>query len=583
MVKVIFLFCTLLFSSLVADNFSVALELADVHYIKDKQGQIKPTVFTNESFRLKVIVTGDKKSHNRVKIAGINRFIKTGESNHSSVSINNSKVSVEKITTHVLQPRKEGSFQIGPAILKQNGKILKSNTVSVYVTKRTGKILHSTMQKVETGQELFCKLKTNKTEVFTEEPIEVTLEIYRGEDPPKIRGTVAPDFPNCNVKELKNLHEKKEIINGKAYSVIEKKYLVYPSKETEALNITPAQIVYHVTRRKKRRNLGFFGNELFSDFFDLGVQQKVATSNPLTIKVKKLPKHDKKIDGIGNFEVYRASVDKTKAMANEPIKLTLTLLGQANFDLVLSPMLKLPGNFKSYDSKIVNHESGKSFEFILQIPKAGIWTIPPQSFHYFDVNKKRYETIQSLPITITTEIPEGEVSAPVVSISKDVPVEEGQKDIHFIEEEVSLDEGSRDRLSILFLFIFILLIPCLVFMSKVKEVAYPFYKKLFVSKNLLAKYQAKLNNIVEFNEPENFYNLFINFLSELHRVPASKIDESWIKLKLKKLSPEKKEAFISFLNECAQYSFASEQINNLEDFSKKANYWLLLIHGRTTT
>lgn len=588
MVTIIFLFLTMLCTTqLIGSDFSLALELADVHYLKNKDGDIKPTVFLGEPFRLKAIINGNKQAPNDVTITGLEKFEQAGTSHHSSMSINNSKVSLEKTISYVLSPNEEGSFDVGPAVMKYEGTTITSNTVSVNVIKKTDQhvVKMAATEESEEDTPLWCTLTANKSEVFTEEPVTVTLSVYKGSDNAGIRGIQAPQFPNCTVKEAESIRELKKTIKNKTYAVVEKDFVIYPNSQ-ETVSVAPAQVVYQVRKKEKKKHVGIFGNEFFSDFFDFGMEQKVAASNPLSITVKKVPPFDgqKKIDGIGLFESFTASVDKTNVLVNEPIKLTLALTGQANFDFVLQPQLTLPSELKSYDSKITAHPKGKSYEFILQIPKEGTWTVPPQSFHFFDTNKETYRTIETGPITVSATMPEGEHMTPLAlpqnTPNPEVP-ESKETDINFIQEESSSKGDSSYHLPIFSFLLLILVIPGGMYMTRISTKISPRMKKLLRQKNTFVTMQAELTELIELNEPGRFYNLFISALAEEYKTPTSAIHEEWIRRQVS-LPTEKKEAFIMFLNECAQYSFASKKMlsSDLKDFANKAHYWLLLIHKK---
>lgn len=592
----LFIFLSSLLSNvLFGAHYSVALELSDIHYIKNQKGQIEPTIFMGDSFKLKLIVSGKKSSPNKIKIKGLKNFQQLGESHHSNMSITNSDVSIEKETTYTLAPKEEGTFTIGPAKLNQNGATMVSNEVTVRVAKQSQRPhlkyasnlkTEETEKRTDDDAELFCTLTANKNSAVIEEPIEITLEIYRRGNISNIRLLQKPNFHDCTVKEIKQTKEYKKDIKGKTYSVIEKKFIVFPGVPG-SLNISPIQTVYHVRKKKRKKaGLGFFDDEFFAGFFNSQLEQKIAASNPLKLQISELPQSDKKSDGIGTFSSFQATTNKIDVSVNEPITLTLALNGKANFDLILQPKLNLPSIFKSYDSKTTNRENKKIFEFILQIPQAGNWTIPSQLFTYFDINEKKYKTIQTDPIEIHASIPEGEESAPIVPTEeqKDI-IQKQQKpiatDIHFIQEDASPTRQKQRKFSILFFLLLLLIIPCIIFMKKFSSLFSPIYKHFFASKNIFSKYQTKLDNIIKSNKPEKCYNLFIRFLAESYRVPVAHVREEWIKGQLAQNGIREKEinAFITFLNECAQYSFASKKMRNtdLEQFAEQAHYWMNLI------
>jgi len=586
---IILFFTTSLFSS----SPTISLELADIHFIK-KNKQIEPTAFLGEPFRIKAVISGSDEVTGEVEIEGLENFINQGQSMHSTSSKHNSKIFQEKTISYNLLPQEEGAFQIGPASFIHNGKTLESNTVALYVSRKTEKFHDAQVSKKikqnnDAGYELFCTLKAEKKTAFIEEPILITLSIYQRGNISGIRGLRISNFPNCTVKEIKEIDEFKKELENKTYLVREKKIVIFPGKPGK-IQIFPAQVVYTVQKKKRQqKGFGFVDEGFFSNFFDFGTEQKVAVSNSLEITVKDLPATTKDSDGIGTFSSIESSVDKTETYINEPIKFKLSLSGLANFDLILAPELNLPKNFKSYESKVetlgekTGREGTKTFEYILQIPKPGAWTIPEQTFNYFDTKTRSYKTLRTKPIKIDITIPEGaESSVPQIPSQKSVSKSEQEvlHDINFIEEDVPTKAETPFYLNFLFFILTIFLTPLFFYLKEVtlfvkKRFWVPLASKLFVSrKNILIKYQKQITNLIENNDPGKFYSLFINFLSELYGVSKNKIDEN------DGFDAEKTDSFMKFLNECAGYSFGSTKISEVDfkNFEKKANYWLLFIY-----
>jgi len=607
--KKTFLFFMLFFAPglLVGANFSVSLELSGIHYIK-KNNAVIPTAFLHESFDLKVIIAGTQQAPNQVNIKGIEKFRIRGENSHSNVSITNSGMLVEQTTGYTLVAKGEGTFQIGPVTLTQNGQTVTSNTVTVAVEKKTEQLkaqlvaksvptTTSATEKQESPEksEFYCTMRADKKNVFTEEPVLVTVAIHQcGNDNISIRGMQRPEFPNCTVREIEQVHEFKKQIDQKTYNVIEKHYIVFPSKPG-ALTITPAQIVYNVREQRKGRHSSFFSNDLFSTFFNHSLQQKVTPSNPVMIAVKKIPPHTEHTDGIGDFSLFDVSVDKTNVAVNEPIKLTFMLTGNANFDLIIPLTPTLPKYFKSYDSKtdyqqvIKNNmlEGTKTFEFIVQIPRAGNAKIPQQTFSYFDTKSQTIKTLLSPQIPLTVTMPDGVSNAPLIPLRNDDQINPTNTpvvgiDIHFIQEEGPLTHKHRTQLSILIFFLFLILIPSLVYFKRLTGLFAPLLVRIIpTNKKLAPRYQKQITHLVENNQMEQVYQLFISFLAEVSGLPAATITENWTKTYLEKnnFSSEKIDSFIQFLHECAQYSFTTQTIatTDLQRFEQQANYWLLFI------
>lgn len=598
----LFIFSSLFFYPvfILCSDFSISLELSGIRYIK-KNNVVTPTVFLGESFDLKAVISGTKRAANQPEIKGLENFEVIEKKPHTKVLASSSNVLIEKISSYNLTPNKLETFTIGPATFLHKGKKITSNIVTVEVARRTEKLESELTQKYENKSldppkeyELFCKLEADKTEVFTEEPITVTVSIYYRGTIAGVSGLQPPQFPNCTVKEVELAQKSMSSLNNKSYSVIKKTYLIFP-KKPGTLFINPARAIYNVRVKQDNRGSSLFNQRILANFFNLGVKQKSSVSNSLTIEVKKIPAHKKQLDGIGNFSLFSASVDKTKALINEPIKFILSISGVANFDLVLPLKPVLPEIFKSYDSKTEFHESTsqdisagtKNFEFIVQIPKAGTFTILPQTFFYFDTKTKSHKTLKTKPIIISVKMPAGGTpSLPKLILDEDqeqefmAPV--AQTDIHFIHEDVPASKKKTRRIPISFLIILSLLIP---FVFYFKTVTRLFKKLLPKQKKLLPDYQKQLSIIISNKKLEESYPFFVNLFAKLFYVHKNIVNEDWVQTKLEETGFEKEKIylFLKFFRDCAQYSFTAqykEEINKetIEKFEQEANYWLLFIY-----
>jgi hypothetical protein len=590
MVRKFFIFTLLYFTSAFCTP-SVTLDLSEVRFLKDKSGKIRPTVFLGETFTLQITTVGGREN---VRVEGLEQFSTQGKSQSSSISVDNSKMLIEQTIDYKLIPKKEGSFIIGPATTRIDGKTIESNKVIVHVQRRTEKIKSDKPVETDSGKviskpyKIICELTLDKKNVFVEEPLVVTMSLYHRGSGYNIRGIVPPQFPNCTVKEDEKVKQFKRYKNGETYSVIQKNFIVFPGKPG-ILNISPAKAVYTTRVSQPKRRLGFFDDNFFSNFFSNQTQQKIAPSNSLSITVEKLPTEttQKEAQGIGTFSRFSARCNKLTADINEPVSLTLELEGSANFDLILPPKLSLPDIFKSYDSKTefvpgkYPSHGTKRFSFILQIPEQGTWTIPKQIFSYFDTKENKFKTLKTSPITLMIKLPHGYTAAPeketpTPPVAKITDLLHRQKDIHFIEESAPATRKKPFSIPLGFLIIITLLIPGIFYASVILD---PLKNKfLNKQKNIFDTSTKNIIDAIEFNEFEKFYSIFVNFIAKRTNIPQHKVTHEKI---IKLLSGTSRvEQFSEFLKECAQYSFASTKLprNDVEKLKQEALDWLKFLN-----
>ena len=120
------------------------------------------------------------------------------------------------------------------------------------------------------------------------------------------------------------------------------------------------------------------------------------------MQVNALPKHNKPVNGIGNFSLFDITLKPSVVKQHEGMVLTLSVEGDGNLDAVKLPeLINMPESLKWYDSKTYCEGLKKCQEFIVQGLQVGEWEIPSQEFVYFDVKKHEYKTLTSAPLMVT--------------------------------------------------------------------------------------------------------------------------------------------------------------------------------------
>ena len=121
-------------------------------------------------------------------------------------------------------------------------------------------------------------------------------------------------------------------------------------------------------------------------------------------------------------------------------------------------------------------------------------------------------------------------------------------DIHFIEEDVPATQEKSRQLPLATMLLLFLLVPLLFFVKKIALMLAPLYKHLPLigtKKNLLAMYQAKLVELIEYNEFEKLYNLFIDFFAHLTHTKTSTEDSMIYELEKRGIWANWPGAFVS--------------------------------------
>lgn len=353
--------------------------------------------------------------------------------------------------SYTLKPTAKGNFTIASTTAKVDGKILKSNPVSIKVTNATNGNSSANNSPFSSGslspfddpaptttysdfilkkgenitdkvnRNIFIKATTNKASCFVGEPLEVTYKLYtRLKSESNI--IKSPSFSGFSVIDLVQPgggNYNIETANGREYNVYTlRKAQLYPLQSgadtLESLTIENNINFIKEAYLKSRRGRGDFFVDDFSDQLPQeAVQAEKITlqSKPISILVKPLPAINKPSSfngAVGSFNL-QVWVEKNSFTTDESGKLQLTISGEGNLTLVNAPDINWPAGIEVFESSLIDSlnkltvpvSGSKTFNFPFTISKAGSYTLPAIEFSFFDAATATYKIIQTQPISIT--------------------------------------------------------------------------------------------------------------------------------------------------------------------------------------
>ena len=380
----------------------------------------KVTDFQQPSFEGFDIVGGPMQSENYIWVNGQSR-------NEYSFSF-------------FIQPQKKGILTIEPASVEYNGKVYKTQPISINVGEAVQEDprrnqrrrdpfarffeemeedfnrRHRQQQQIpqNLGEGIHLVAKASKNNVYVNEPLTVEYGLYI---------SYQSGFNTLSIKELpkyenfwnhsieqKELQVNEATLDGKVYRYLPlQKAILLPQKdgtlEIDAMKIEIEEQFY--TGR-----VDVFGIP------EIGIRKKAYSSGAKNISVKPLPLDNQPAGFTGAVGSYNFAVnaDKTQLKANEPLELTVTVQGKGNLDLLTLPKPIVPNALELYDPEKINRvaknmssgmQGTKTEKYVIVPQYKGTYTIEPLSFSYFDTATKTYKTITTEAITIdVTEGPE---------------------------------------------------------------------------------------------------------------------------------------------------------------------------------
>lgn len=352
----------------------------------------------------------------------------------------NGKTSMEKSFSFFVQPKKKGTLTIGAASAVFEGKLYKSQQVTIQVgdavqeqprqqqRRRDPFAVFDEMQEEilrrqrqqqaelpkNIGQGIHLVAKVSKSSVYVNEPVTVEYGLYVSDQAGFNTMAVknAPKYENFwnHMIEQKQQSVTRAELNGKSYRYLALQKAVLLPQKDGTLRIDPLELELDEQYFTGRTDV--FGAP------EIGIRKKVYSSGSKTIQVKPLPLDNQPASYTGAVGSYQFNVqaNKTTVKANEPLELTVTVQGKGNLDLLSLPKPTAPNALELYDPEKINRvnksisagmEGTKAEKYVIVPQYKGTYTIEPITFSYFDTASKTYKSSTSDSITIeVTDGPE---------------------------------------------------------------------------------------------------------------------------------------------------------------------------------
>lgn len=416
----------------------LAFSAVFLHAQTSIQVQTHNVVALDEQFNVTFVIEGSKPSSFSWE-PGEDFVLVWGpqQGRSTSVQIVNGKRTESSQTTYsyILKPVKAGKFSLARASAKVKGNEIYSQEQTIEVVAQG---TSSSAQPASSGQgqtaqprpsqqgvisdnDIFMNVSLSRSNVVLGEPITATVKLYQRVN---ISGFESASFPSFNgfwsqeIETPTNIEFSRETYDGQIYNAATLRKFVLIPQQTGQLKIDPAELVCLVSVR-----VSSGGNSIFDGFFDdYRTVRKKVMSKPLTVNVSPLPSGAPAsfAGGVGEFSIS-ASVSKDSLLTHEAASLIITVSGKGNVSLLETPKVSFPPDMEVYDTKVVSNVSAsglsgsKRYEYPF-IPRSyGDFVIEPVKYTYYDVNQKKYVTLETAPIEL--KVGKGkdvEASSPVV-------------------------------------------------------------------------------------------------------------------------------------------------------------------------
>ena len=385
---IVFILLSLLFSSLVAAEVSVTLSL----------DRVEATI--EDSIRMEVSVSGSRSSDATPVLNGLEDFMITEGGSSSRIEIINGKINSGVTYTYFIQPKKHGTFKIGPVSIKKHGQILKSNIATLIVKT-------SSQQSGHDLKPVFIEAAISPHDIYVEQQTIYTLKLYRRVNVDNLSLNL-PEMEHIVFKQLGKPHEYQTTYAGAVYQVLEIRYALLASKKGDYA-IVPSKMNMTVRRQRRRSSFDDFFNDPF--FSSSSGRPMTVASKPLELKVLALPEEGKSADFgglVGNFQI-KSRLEPAKLKAGESATLTVQISGRGNvnripdIDLPEMPFVQIYSDQPVLEIEQDAHgiKGTKTMKWALVPRKEGRFETLALSLSFFNPETKKYNTLHTPVYTLS--------------------------------------------------------------------------------------------------------------------------------------------------------------------------------------
>lgn len=399
--------------------FSLSIGVTESVEAQEIQAELLPETFSIDETATLQITVRDAQNGD-IAMPEVNGLIFHHRGKSSQVQIVNGTVTSSVVYTYLVEPVKDGTYEIPPIQIDIDDQTLRTEPLTCTVTKSSGNQLRQPSTEAEktpaTSAVSFISFLPEKLQIYRGEVIPAKIKVYfkRGTrvnqlSLPRMQGE------GLLIDELSNdPNRTEEIVNNVAYSVLIWDTFITGVKEGVHDSSFELDATLLVPSRNRSTlpgfGSGFFSDDFFGDMFSGYSSTPVkVTSEKTAIEVMTLPESSKP-DGfsgaIGTFTL-NLDVQPTTIDPGEPVTLTMSVTGNGNFTGVEAPTVSNTDHIKMYKPTAVftpdqsPYNGTKEFQQAIILTDPSIPEIPPVTFSYFDPAAKQYRTLISDPVTIT--------------------------------------------------------------------------------------------------------------------------------------------------------------------------------------
>ena len=395
------------------------------------------------SLKLTLTLTNGSGSMTPPDLGGLS--VVQGPFESTGFNIVNGRMTSSISRTYILTATKEGQYTIGSAVARVGGGVIQTDPIVITVAPGQSSTNDPAAQRGQgQNRDLFATISLSRNKAYVGQQVVLTYSIYSRYSNLELAEVDIPSLTGAWIEEVDigetHWEDQLRTINGLQYRVaVLKKQVIFPQK-SGSLTVGPARIGCLVNRT----------------FFNRGSRVDVS-SNAETITVMAHP-GTRPADFTGAVGDLKLEVTATplSLQANEAIDLKVRVSGTGNLKLLEAPRIDFPGDFETYDPKVIdkisvngNGMSGsREFQYTVIARHAGSYPLQPVTLTYFDVGAGAYRTLTSEVLVFDVAKGDGTTAGGNTYIAP------GRRDLEVLDRDIRYirtgDLGLRPKGSALF-------------------------------------------------------------------------------------------------------------------------------------
>ncbi|MBV8660928.1 MAG: BatD family protein, partial [Candidatus Dependentiae bacterium] len=399
-----------------------------------------------------------------------------------------------------------------------------------------------------------------------------------------------PDFKNLYlVKSKNNIHKSTITIDEQEYSVTEWVFDFYATEPGSLI----LQDIHAVFFAPELENKFRFGGA-FDFFRSLHKTEQYISAQPIKIEILPLPEHAHfhDVSAVGQFSNFVISLNQKSVPVGQGVVLSVELFGEGNLEIMEPTTLRLPEDFKYYDSNTIKIDEKRSYkycEFIVQANTPGTYHIEPQTFMYFDPVAMQYKKLHSNALDITiTPVEQKSQSPHLADALLDQEAEENEqpnqkqlKDFSIIQKGSVHDQSFGmiplkiyQQLLWLLLWIWLFLIMYESVLQK-----YIFKHRLWMNFIIFSRAKRACQAARSNKKIQELHPIFVQLFTYLTGVQAGQLYDTTMMQYIidKGFSAEQIRAWKIFYEQILQASFSSQVQLHQQDLFQQSLEWIQLL------